>query len=143
MPLLDDRYNTTVQEYVEVIRDLTRRSLVARVKEIAERRGVRASSVSTALVTLRQLGLIDHEHYGYVALTDGGRELGETLARRHAVILCFLRDILGVEQDAADREACRLEHAISPETLDALIRYVSQVEGCPWCGAKRMLPGES
>jgi len=141
LPTLDERFNTTVQEYIEVIRDLTDRARVARVKEIAEARGVKASSVSVALVNLRQLGLIDHEHYGYVSLTEGGRELGEALAQRHQIILCFLHDILGVDKEAADREACKLEHAISPATLDALIRYVQQIEGCPWCDVERRPKG--
>jgi len=141
LPILDARYNTTVQEYVEVIRDLTDRAQVARVKEIAEARGVKASSVSVALVNLRQLGLIAHEHYGYVSLTDEGRELGDALAQRHRIILTFLHDILGVEQEEADREACRLEHAISPATLDALIRYVQRIEGCPWCDAEPLPKG--
>ena len=134
LPILDERYNTTVQEYVEIIRDLTGAETVARVKDIATRRGVKASSVSTAIVNLKQLGLIDHKHYGYVELTDNGRELGQVLARRHAVIRCFLRDILGLEGVAADDEACRLEHTMSGPTLDALIAYVTRIKGCPWCG---------
>jgi len=133
IPILDDRFNTTVQEYIEVIRDLTGSAPVARVKEIAERRGVKASSVSAALGVLGKLGLISHEHYGYVSLTGEGRELGEALSRRHAVICCFLRDILGLEAEAADSEACRLEHSMSPVAVDALIRYVQRIEGCPWC----------
>ncbi len=133
LPILDERYNTTVQEYVEIIRDLTGQDTVARVKDIAVRRGVKASSVSTAIGNLRQLGLIDHKHYGYVELTKDGRELGEILSRRHALLRCFLSDILGLEGIAADAEACRLEHSMSGETLDALISYVTRVKGCPWC----------
>ncbi len=136
LPVMDERFNTTVQEYVEVIRDLTHESPVARVKEIADRRGVTRSSVSTALISLRQFGLVEHEHYGYVALTERGKELGALLQRRHAVILCFLHDILGVEKQAADSEACRLEHSMTRESLDALIVYVSRIEGCPLCGSK-------
>ncbi len=137
LPILDDRFNTTVQEYVEIIRDLTGIDAVARVKDIALRRGVKASSVSTAIGNLKLLGLIDHKHYGYVELTHDGRELGETLSRRHALIHCFLRDILGLEGEAADAEACRLEHSMSGETLDALIAYVTRIKGCPWCGVKQ------
>lgn len=137
LPILDERFNTTVQEYVEIIRDLTSSATVARVKDIAVRRGVKASSVSIAISNLKQLGLIEHQHYGYVSLTTDGRELGEVLSRRHALIKCFLRDILGLEVEAADAEACRLEHSMSGTTLDALIAYVSRIKGCPWCGVKQ------
>jgi len=137
LPILDERYNTTVQEYVEIIRDLTGNDTVARVKDIASRRGVKASSVSIAIGNLKQLGLIDHKHYGYVELTDDGQKLGEILSRRHALILCFLSDILGLAGKSADAEACRLEHSMSGETLDALIAYVTRIKGCPWCGVSR------
>ncbi|MBM3329936.1 MAG: metal-dependent transcriptional regulator [Calditrichaeota bacterium] len=130
---VDERFNATVQEYVEVIRDLIEAGPVARVKDIAERRGVTRSSVSIALKDLRSLGLVQHEHYGYVELTDDGRELGAVLSRRHAVIRTFLENILGLPAEAANNEACRLEHAMSPETLDALVEYVRRLEGCPWC----------
>ncbi len=138
---LNDLYNTTVQEYVEIIRDLVGEQRVARVKDIAELRGVTRSSVSTALNNLRDLGLIEHEHYGYVSLTDDGRRLGEILTQRHSVILRFLHDILGLELDSADEEACKLEHSMGPEALRALVRCVGTVEGCPRCGPHRMNDG--
>jgi DtxR family Mn-dependent transcriptional regulator len=133
LPRIDDRFSTTVQEYIEVIRDLTHDLPVARVGEIAQRRGVKASSVSIALGVLRELGLIDHQSYGYVQLTEAGKSLGAVLSRRHEVINRFLKDILGLEPEIADQEACRLEHTMSGEMLDALVNYVSRVEGCPWC----------
>ncbi|MBM3325938.1 MAG: metal-dependent transcriptional regulator [Calditrichaeota bacterium] len=120
-------FNTTVQEYVEIIRDITAESPVARVKEIAERRGVARSSVSIALKDLQRFGLIQHQHYGYVHLTDDGRQLGETLARRHGVLQTFLQDILGLEAGFADAEACRLEHTMSPIALDALVTYIKRL----------------
>ena len=133
IPKLDDRYSTAVQEYVEIIRDLVADNHVARVKDIARKRGVTQSSVSTALNTLSDLGLVNHEHYGYVTLSEDGVILGEILAQRHSVILKFLRDCLRIDPELADNEACRLEHAVSLETLDALIRFVREAEKCQVC----------
>jgi len=136
MPNLAGRFNTTVQEYVEIIRDLVAIQQVARVKDIARLRQVTRSSVSTALSNLVELGLVNHEHYGYVALTETGRELGDILSLRHGVIQRFLQGFLALDPEAADREACVLEHAMSPEALNALIRFIRIVEKCPQCGSR-------
>lgn len=133
LPLPDSSFNTTVQEYVEIIRDLTTDRQVARVKEIAEKRGVTRSSVSSALVMLRDLGLVEHEHYGYVALTPTGRDLGDSLERRHKAIFSFLHNVLNLDEDTADQEACKLEHQLGKPTLDALAAYVAKIGCCPWC----------
>jgi len=126
---LDTHHTTTVQEYIEIIRDLVVASPVARVKDIASKRGVTRSSVSTALNSLRDLGLIRHEHYSYVALTEEGAQLGMVLNRRHQLIRHFLQDLLGLEPELADSEACRLEHTMSYEALSALLKYVSRITG--------------
>ena len=133
IPEVDGRYNRTVQEYVEVIRDLTAKSAVARVKDIAEQRGVTRASVSSAVGSLVELGLVRHEHYGYVTLTEPGRELGDAMTLRHRVIRQFLENLLQLEPEIADREACILEHTMSPETLNALVRFIRKVDGCPRC----------
>lgn len=131
IPRVDERFNTTVQEYIEVIRDLVEDKQVARVKDIAKMRGVTRSSVSTALNMLRDLNLIDHEHYGYAILTEEGKKLGEILRKRHDVILRFLRDILLLDSGLADEEACRLEHAMCNEALNALVLFVETADSCP------------
>jgi len=133
IPAVDERYNITVQEYIEIIHDLVMKQHVARVKDIARLRGVTRSSVSIALNVLRDLGLIDHEHYGFVSLTEDGMALSESLAKRHRLILTFLVDFLEIEYDVADREACRLEHTMSHETLNALVEYVKAAGECPLC----------
>lgn len=86
IPYLDSRYTTTIQEYVEIIRDLVTENDVARVKDIAEMRGVTRASVSMVIGSLRELGLVEHEHYGDVLLTKDGRLLGELLDHRHKLI---------------------------------------------------------
>jgi len=129
---LDNRFTITVQEYVEIIRDLQQTAPVARVKEIAMARNVTRSSVSTALNSLKELGLIQHDHYSYVALTERGQKLGLLLHQRHQLIFKFLRDILLLDDEIADKEACRLEHTMSPEALNALLVYVSKITGEPF-----------
>ena len=107
----------TVQEYVEIIHDIQKRQKVARVKDIAQKRGVSRSSVSTVLNMLKKRKLVVHEQYGLVELTRRGEELGEYLDQRHQIIYDFLENI-------AEADACKLEHHISTETVEYLKHFL-------------------
>ncbi len=126
-------FDTTIQEYVEIIYEIQKDQKVARVKDIAQRRGVTRSSVSTVLNVLRHNDLIHHESYGLVELTEKGRLLGEQLEERHQVIENFLTDILSVNDLIASKDACVLEHYISPEVLDSLVNFISFIKDYPDC----------
>lgn len=119
-------FSLAVQEYVEIIRDLSDAGRVARIKDIAEARGVSPASVSTAVGTLAALGLVEHRHYGYVVLTEAGGRLGEKLRRRHEIIRSFFEQCIGLERSVADREACVLEHSMSEQALDGLVRFIGR-----------------
>ena len=124
-------HDTTTQEYVEVIHDLERANKVARVKDIAERRGVTRSSVSLVLNHLLKKELITHEQYGHVTLTESGQNLATSLERRHRIIKGFLASVLGIPEDVAENDACKLEHHVSDESLAAFVRFLSFIENCP------------
>lgn len=129
--------DTTTQEYVEIIHELQKKNKVARVKDIAEQHGVSRSSVSTVLNMLKERNLVIHEQYGLVELTTAGKRLGKILARRHEAIFNFLTEILGVPVQIAEEDACKLEHHISPETVEHLINFLAFVEQnsdgeCEW-----------
>ncbi|NOY57389.1 MAG: metal-dependent transcriptional regulator [Calditrichaeota bacterium] len=124
-------HDTTTQEYIEVIRDLENENKVARVKDIADRRGVSRSSVSIILNQLLDKDLIAHEQYGHVSLSRKGRRLANDLERRHQAIKEFLVKVLGVSEENAEKDACKFEHDISKETFTAFSRFLSFVENCP------------
>ncbi len=125
-------------DYLECIYHLSRERGVARVKEIAARSGVRAPSVTGALRGLSARGLVRHDPYQFVTLTAAGERAARDLVRRHAALAAFLKDILGVEATAAQRNACRIEHEIEPEVLERLARFVRRVERCRAGGACRL-----
>ena len=102
-------HDTTTQEYIEVIRDLENENKVARVKDIADRRGVSRSSVSIILNQLLKKDLIAHEQYGHVSLSQKGRRLANDLERRHQAIKEFLVKVLGVSDENAEKDACKFE----------------------------------
>jgi DtxR family Mn-dependent transcriptional regulator len=124
-------HDTTTQEYVEVIRDLERANRVARVKDIAERRGVTRSSVSLVLNQLIKKELISHEQYGHVTLTENGQQLASILEQRHQILKDFLTRALGISEIVAENDACRFEHEVSEETLAAITAFLDFMGKCP------------
>jgi DtxR family manganese transport transcriptional regulator len=114
-----------IEDYVELIADLTDTKGEARAVEIARRMDVRQATVSKMLRRLQERGLVTSEPYRAVFLTDQGRSMAEESRARHAVVLEFLRAI-GVPEEAALQDAEGVEHHVSDETLDAMRRFIRQ-----------------
>lgn len=96
---------------------------------IAERMGVRLSSVSDAVRKMTEQGLVSHSPYSSVELTQRGKELALQMVRRHRLIETFLVDVLDYSQDEVHEEAEHLEHAVSDKLInriDKLLRFPSR-----------------
>ena len=124
-------HDITTQEYIEVIYTLEQSHRVARVTEIAARRGVTKSSVSLVLNQLQKKDLIDRKQYGHITLTEAGRKLGSELYKRHCTITLFLKQVLGLPADIAEVDACKIEHDLSDETWTELQRFTHVLHNCP------------
>lgn len=134
MPATTDRLSESLEDYLEVIIDLEKTNKVARVKDIAERLGVLRGSVTGALKNLNEKGLINHEPYGFITLTPMGAKKAREVARRHSVIKGFLFDVLQLGDEAAEANACRMEHAMDKGAIDRLVEFVDYVNTCPRAG---------
>ena len=100
------------EDYLEAILELTLSDGSARVRDIAGRVDVAKSSVTVALRALSRAGLVHYEPYQLVSLTGTGRALSEKICGRHRVLRDFMVKVLGVDDGVADRNACRIEHAV-------------------------------
>ncbi len=117
----------SLEDYLEAINLLQKRKRAVRVKDISHQLGVKASSVNGAISALSQKGLVLHEHYGYIELTQEGRKLAQNVQERHTALLTFLTDILGIPRYIAAKEACAMEHHISNQTLERLSKFITFV----------------
>ena len=124
-----------MEDYLEAIFQIAADRKVARVKEIAEALGVRMASVTGAIRTLSEKGLVDHDKRGYVDLTQQGMELARRIVRRHEVITSFLVDVLGLERDMAEGIACKMEHSVGKVVTDRLVRFAEFLQTCPRVGS--------
>ncbi len=119
-----ERLTSSMENYLETIRNLEKDKGVVRVKNIARELKVKMSSVSGALETLAKEGLISHEKYGYIELTNRGERLAEAVCSRHQTFFKFLTEVLGVDPKTADEDACKMEHTVSPQVLEKLVELV-------------------
>jgi DtxR family Mn-dependent transcriptional regulator len=105
------------EDYLEAILELTMRDGSARVRDIADRIAVAKSSVTVALRALSRAGLIHYAPYQLVTLTEKGRAMSEKISGRHRVLRDFMVGVLGVDDVVADRNACRIEHAVEDRVM--------------------------
>ena len=110
----------SLEMYLETISLLRERTKMARVTDIARELGVSKPSVHSALHELERRGLIQHEHYGEVFLSPEGKAASSEIRRRHELLTAFLRKVVGVGSETAERDACRIEHYLSKETMDRI-----------------------
>jgi DtxR family transcriptional regulator, Mn-dependent transcriptional regulator len=124
---MPDSISASKQDYLETILSFASETGQARSVDIARTLGVSRASVNKSLGALKESGLVEHEHYGDIKLTEKGLILAKAVRARHDALKTFLSQILGVSADVAEQDACRMEHAISKETALKLEEYLKKV----------------
>lgn len=115
------------EDYLETVLELCGENDTTRSVDIAEHLHVSKASVSKAMGILREAGLIEQAHYGQIHLTPAGRERAAEILERHNMIKRFLIEILGIDEETAEQDACRMEHVISADTRDHWYSYLRKV----------------
>lgn len=105
--------------YLETIHVLYKKNGRVRSVDVSEHMGYSKPSVSRAVGLLKNGGYIEVDQDGYITLTATGLALAEKIYERHTVLTNFLVS-LGVNPEVAAEDACKLEHAISDESLSAI-----------------------
>lgn len=111
--------------YLETIYVLSKKIGKVRSLDVAEYMGFSKPSVSRAVGLLKNGLYITSDAEGYLCLTEAGMELAQKIYERHTLITKFLCS-LGVDNDTASQDACKMEHHISEETFLAIKRYTEK-----------------
>ena len=119
------------EEYLEAICKRQETETPVSTSSLAADLGVSLPAVTDMMQRLAAEGLVDYESNKGVSLTAEGSRAALTTIRRHRLWERFLTDILGMQWDKVHDEACRLEHAISPETEDRLAALLGDADTCP------------
>ena len=120
----EDPVSATHQMYLKALYQLCRTHPVGRVRDLAEELGVTPGTVSTALNRLQELGLVEREHYGGALLTPTGEAVAECVERRFEILKTLLVEVFGVDEAHAEADACLMEHAVSPITLNRMSQFL-------------------
>ena len=132
--------SSNMEDYLEAIFHISEEKQAARAKDIADRVQVNKSSVTGALRSLSDKGLVNYAPYDIITLTTKGKKLAVEIVRRHEALKEFFIKILLIDKDEAEETSCRVEHAVSKNIIDRLIRFVEFMEICPR-GGKEWLKG--
>jgi DtxR family transcriptional regulator, Mn-dependent transcriptional regulator len=130
----DKGLSESLEDYLEVILDLEKTNKVARAKDIAERLDIKRGSVTGALKSLEEKGLVNYAPYSYITLTPKGNRIAREITRRHNGLKDFLHQVLQVDAETADATACRMEHVIDEQTMERLMCFFDYIYSCPRTG---------
>lgn len=120
------KISASSQDYLETILQLYIEKGEIRSVDISERMSVTRPSVNRAINVLKDSGLVTHEKYAKIHLTPQGMRLAKAVTSRHRVLKRFLKEVLGVNEEAAEEDACKMEHSISLETLEKLQGFLDE-----------------
>lgn len=112
----------SAEDYLETILVLREHKGLVRSIDVANKMGYTKASVSIAMKKLREAGYVEMDAGGFLTLTAAGQEIADRVYTRHKLLTAFFVR-LGVSEEVAAADACRIEHDISEETFQCLLAH--------------------
>lgn len=120
------RLQESGEMYLETILILSKRTNAVRSIDVGEYMGYSKPSVSRAVGLLKNGGYVTSDTNGHLFLTSLGKEIAEKIYERHTVLTKFLT-LLGVDEETATEDACKMEHDISDKSLNAIKKHIKTI----------------
>ncbi len=117
----------SLEDYLETILELQEKNTVARSKDIAEKLDIKRGSVTGMLKKLAAQELINYEPYGFVTLTPKGKKIAQSIEKRHTFFKDFFFKMLELDEDTADKTACRMEHVMDSKTYHKFKEFIQKI----------------
>ncbi|MBR5229535.1 MAG: metal-dependent transcriptional regulator [Firmicutes bacterium] len=111
--------------YLETIYVLTKENPSVRAIDVGEHMGFSKPSVSRGLSLLKESGYVQTDANGYLSLTEAGIAIAEKIFERHTILTTIFTN-LGVDEETAAEDACKIEHVISDKTFAALKKHLAE-----------------
>ena len=125
---MHEELTPTLEDYLRAIHHIERKQKAARPKEISRAQNVASSTVTAALQSLAERGMVNYEPYELITLTEKGREQAEQLAVRHQIVRNFLGEILGLEPELAEATTCDMEHSVNRQALERFVCFLAFIQ---------------
>lgn len=121
----DTKSEKTTEDYLEAMLVIKQKNGYVRSIDVAQYLGVTKPSVTYTTKRLKEKGYIVMDKDNYISITDSGMEIAEKILDRHNTLTAFFISI-GVDEETAKEDACKIEHDISAETFNALCKYIDK-----------------
>jgi len=131
---LQRSHTASMEDYLEAVAMLQGNDKVVRVSQISRKLKVKMPSVTSALKKLSEQNLVEHERYGHIKLTPEGDKVARDVIYRHEALTRFFAQALGINRETAEEDACKIEHVISPLSMERLAKFVEFIGACPLGG---------
>jgi Mn-dependent DtxR family transcriptional regulator len=115
-----DKLSFTMESYLDAIFELSEGGAGVRLTDLAKKLSVTKSTANAAAASLAEKGLIANERYGRIKLTDAGMREARQITEKHGIVRAFFSEILNLDEETADRDACAIEHVISDKATRAM-----------------------
>lgn len=116
-----------LEEYLKTMYVLKKQNGRVRVTDIAEKMNCTKASVNKAVHNLKNNGLLNYETYGTIELTEEGENLAKKILEAYDIIFLFLKDVLNLKAEDAEKEAEKIKSVVTDETTNELAKYVHKV----------------
>ena len=115
------------EEYLKTMYILKKQNGNIRVTDIAKKMNCTKPSVNKAIYNLKDNGFLNYESYGTIELTEAGEDLAKKIIEAYDIVYIFLKEVLNLEKEEAEKEAEKIKMAITDETTNKLAKYVHKV----------------
>ena len=117
------------EEYLKTMYILKKQNGKIRVTDVADKMNCTKPSVNKAIYNLKDSGMLNYESYGTIELTEEGENLAKKIIEAYDIVYLFLKDVLNLEPEKAEKEAEKIKMTITDETINKLAKYVHEVLG--------------
>ncbi len=125
----------SLEDYIEIIYVLSQNSSGVGVTDVAKALGISKPSVNRAIRALKLKNLVIQEKYGKITLTPMGKSIANTVYSKHRMLRDFFAVVLGVSNETAESDACKIEHMLSDETF-GMIEKILMMRDSKSCSIK-------
>ena len=121
-----EKLTASLEDYLEVICNYTNNGSQVRAIDISKDLGISRASVSEALKKLSSKGYVNHSRYDTITLTEAGRDVAQKIISKHNVLQNFFESVLGLPQEEASENACKIEHIITENAFRKIAEYIEK-----------------
>ena len=118
--------NESAEDYIKTIYILKNKGGSVHSIDIANELGFSKASVSIAMTNLKNKGIIVMEKNGNIEFTKKGKTLAKKIFNKYSMLINFLQNIAGVDEQTAREDACRIEHCLSESTYEGIKQYMNE-----------------